>query len=205
MRGNGADGRPRATHDDRRILRVLFLGQCIGFVLKWRRASFYGFLKCSVWHGPVCLRGTVSERVGGGGGKKRSAWQVCLSWLEPKRLPAAAFKVSLCVLWGRITKPLTHIQWCSVCDVLSAGLLHVHIRFARMHQHKGSSWVRTSCVTTPGVRDPPGLWSSLSLTSTRPQLSLCPLILSDPRPAAVGTTVPSLPHQAGNGLLSASP
>lgn len=86
--------------------------------------------------------------------KKRSAWPVCPSWLGPKRLPAAAFKVSLCVLWSRITKPLTHIQWSSVWKVLSAALLHIHIRFARMHQHKGSSWARTSSVTTAGVRDP---------------------------------------------------
>lgn len=137
-------------------------------------------------------------------GKKRSAWQVCLSWLEPKRLPAAAFKVSLCVLWSRITKPLTHIQWSSVCNVLSAGLLHVHIGFACMHQHKGSSWVRTSCVTTPGVRDPPRRWSLLSLASTRPQLSLCPSILSDPCLATVGRTAPRLPRHAWRAL-SVSP
>lgn len=76
-----------------------------------------------------------------GGEKGVSMTSLCLSWWGPKRLPAAAFKVALCVLRATITKPLRLGQWTPVRNVLSAWpgfftyIFNLHACIAKMGHH----------------------------------------------------------------------
>lgn len=112
----------------------------------WSKYSVHSVVWKSVWQ---CVKEW--------GRKGVTMTSLRLSW-SPNRLPAAAFKVALCVLRAIITKPLRLGQWSPVGLYCMPGLAWQKKNSSRtfvIYTHTLPTWspqAKTSCMTAPLVR-----------------------------------------------------